>query len=456
MSKSLGNVIPPKQLVDTYGVDPVRYFLLRELPFGNDGDFSHRAVVARLNSDLANDFGNLAQRVLVMINRDCGAAIPDPGALAEADRALLDGARELLETVRNHMKEQAFHLALETIWRVVSARPIAMSTSRRHGRCGAATRLGCAPCFIPSPRRSGISRFWCNPLFQARQAKLLDQLGVPPGARDFAALAAAPLTPGNTIAEARGDLSAVCRGAGGMSGDMGDEGRAAMLVDSHCHLDFPDFARRAAGGDRPRPAAGVGTMLTIGTRLDQFPGCARSPKRRDDLVLGRRPSARGRRSCRAVARAADGAGGASQSRRNRRDRARFPLRSEPARHPGAGVSRPYRGFARDRLAADRPRPRGRRRDRPHPRRGTAAARCAALLFERPRPGRGGAGARLLHLDFGDRDLQERRGVCARSCATCRSTACWSRPTAPISRRCRIAASATSRLLSRRRRRRWQR
>ena len=93
MSKSLGNVIPPEQLVDTYGVDPVRYFLLRELPFGNDGDFSHRAMVSRLNSDLANDLGNLAQRVLVMINRDCGAAIPDPGELTAADRALLGGAK---------------------------------------------------------------------------------------------------------------------------------------------------------------------------------------------------------------------------------------------------------------------------------------------------------------------------------------------------------------------------
>ncbi len=68
-----------KQLVDAYGLDPLRYFMLRELPFGNDGDFSHRAVIGRINGDLANDFGNLAQRVLSMINRDCGAAVPEPG-----------------------------------------------------------------------------------------------------------------------------------------------------------------------------------------------------------------------------------------------------------------------------------------------------------------------------------------------------------------------------------------
>src|SRR5437660_1273548 len=76
MSKSLGNFIPPKALVDKYGLDPVRYFLLRELPFGSDGDFSHRAMVGRLNGDLANDYGNLAQRVLAMINRNCDPAVP--------------------------------------------------------------------------------------------------------------------------------------------------------------------------------------------------------------------------------------------------------------------------------------------------------------------------------------------------------------------------------------------
>ncbi len=158
MSKSLGNFIPPQQLVDTYGVDPLRYFLLRELPFGNDGDFSHRAVVGRLNGDLANDFGNLAQRVLVMINRDCGAAVPEPGALAEADERCSTVRVDLLETSEIHMKSRHF------IWRSKqfggsSARPTAMSTSRRHGRCAAAIRRGCAPCFISSRRRSGISRF---------------------------------------------------------------------------------------------------------------------------------------------------------------------------------------------------------------------------------------------------------------------------------------------------------
>src|SRR5205823_3450740 len=85
---ALGNFIPPKALIDKYGLDPVRYFLLRELPFGSDGDFSHRAIVGRLNGDLANDYGNLAQRVLSMINRNCDAAVPEPGAFTAEDEQL--------------------------------------------------------------------------------------------------------------------------------------------------------------------------------------------------------------------------------------------------------------------------------------------------------------------------------------------------------------------------------
>src|SRR5438105_7707484 len=102
MSKSLGNGIPPSILVERYGVDPARYFLLRELPFGSDGDFSHRAVVGRLNGDLANDFGNLAQRVLVMINRDCDAQVPEPSGFLAADTALRQAGSGLLEIVRQH------------------------------------------------------------------------------------------------------------------------------------------------------------------------------------------------------------------------------------------------------------------------------------------------------------------------------------------------------------------
>ena len=80
MSKSLGNVVSPSELIAKYGLDQTRYFLLREITFGSDGDFSHAAMVRRINSDLANDYGNLAQRVLSMIAKNCGGRCPQPGA----------------------------------------------------------------------------------------------------------------------------------------------------------------------------------------------------------------------------------------------------------------------------------------------------------------------------------------------------------------------------------------
>ena len=72
MSKSVGNVVAPLGMAETYGADQIRYFFLREVPFGQDGSFTHEAIVNRINADLANDFGNLAQRSLSMIAKNCG------------------------------------------------------------------------------------------------------------------------------------------------------------------------------------------------------------------------------------------------------------------------------------------------------------------------------------------------------------------------------------------------
>src|SRR4026208_450106 len=84
MSKSIGNVVDPFALADAYGVDPLRYCLLREVPFGQDGNYSHEAIVNRINADLANDLGNLAQRSLSMIGKQLGGVVPKPGAVREA------------------------------------------------------------------------------------------------------------------------------------------------------------------------------------------------------------------------------------------------------------------------------------------------------------------------------------------------------------------------------------
>ena len=92
MSKSVGNVIDPFTLADAYGVDPLRYFFLREVPFGQDGNYSHEAIVNRINADLANDLGNLAQRSLSMIGKQLGGVLPKPGALSDNDKTILAAA----------------------------------------------------------------------------------------------------------------------------------------------------------------------------------------------------------------------------------------------------------------------------------------------------------------------------------------------------------------------------
>lgn len=116
MSKSVGNVVDPVALIEEFGVDQVRYFLLREVPFGQDGSFSEDAVVTRINTDLANELGNLAQRSLSMVAKNLGGVVPEPGDLTAADTELLTTADGLLERLRASFESQAMHLALEAIW----------------------------------------------------------------------------------------------------------------------------------------------------------------------------------------------------------------------------------------------------------------------------------------------------------------------------------------------------
>ncbi|MCJ9428865.1 methionine--tRNA ligase [Kordiimonas marina] len=121
ISKSLGNVIDPFELIESYGLDPVRFFLLREVPFGNDGDFSRKNFVLRCNADLANGIGNLSQRTLSMIHKNCDEQVPAPGSFTSDDNALFAKAEETLEVVRGHMDRQAFHLAFDAIIGLVTA-----------------------------------------------------------------------------------------------------------------------------------------------------------------------------------------------------------------------------------------------------------------------------------------------------------------------------------------------
>src|SRR3954447_23607579 len=202
MSKSLGNVIEPRTLVEPYGLDQIRYFLLREKPFGGDGSMSHAAIVSRINVELANDLGNLAQRSLSLIARNCGGMLPARGPATEDDTALLTAANGLLDQVRAHIDRQAFHEALEEIWKVIRAgngyidrqAPWALNKTDKV-RMAAMLRV-----LVDTIR---VVATLLQPVMPGSMGRMLDQLGVPAGARSFAALAA-PLTDGTALPPPQG------------------------------------------------------------------------------------------------------------------------------------------------------------------------------------------------------------------------------------------------------------
>lgn len=120
MSKSVGNVMDPFEMINHYGLDQVRYFFLREVPFGQDGSYNHDNFVNRINADLANDLGNLAQRSLSMIAKHCDAKVPAPAAFLIQDIQLLEQSLEALKMARQAMSHQAPHSALSAIFSVVT------------------------------------------------------------------------------------------------------------------------------------------------------------------------------------------------------------------------------------------------------------------------------------------------------------------------------------------------
>ena len=189
ISKSLGNVIDPHDLVERYGLDPVRYFMLREVPFGQDGDFSHRAMVGRINGDLANDFGNLAQRVLSMIGRYCSGRLPIPSGFEEADSGLLGAAADLLPRLRAHLDKQEMHVALVEMWEVIAqANGYVARQAPWNLRKSDASRMQTV-LFVAAEtlRRLAIL---AQPFMPQAGALLLDQLCIPADQRSFVALSA--------------------------------------------------------------------------------------------------------------------------------------------------------------------------------------------------------------------------------------------------------------------------
>jgi methionyl-tRNA synthetase len=189
MSKSVGNVVDPFNLANQYGVDQTRYFFLREVPFGQDGSYNHEAIVARINADLANDLGNLAQRSLSMIAKQYQGVLPEPGEFSDNDKAILAQADGMIGLARSAMATQQIHHALNAVWAVVAE-------ANRYF-------AGEAPWALAKtdPKRQGTVLYvtaevvrqiaiLAQPAMPQASGKLLDILGIPDDVkcRNFAAL----------------------------------------------------------------------------------------------------------------------------------------------------------------------------------------------------------------------------------------------------------------------------
>ena len=201
MSKSVGNVVDPVALVESFGVDQVRYFLLREVPFGQDGSYSEDGIVGRINADLANELGNLAQRSLSMVNKNLDARVPEPGEFSAADTEMLESADGLLPRVRAAFDEQAMHQGLEAIWLMLGAANRYFSAQEpwvlRKSEL-AADQVRFRTVLYVTLEAVRVAATLLQPVMPVSAARLLDQLGQPDDSRDFAALATR-LVPGTAL-----------------------------------------------------------------------------------------------------------------------------------------------------------------------------------------------------------------------------------------------------------------
>jgi methionyl-tRNA synthetase len=187
MSKSLGNVVDPLELAEAFGVDPLRYFLMREVSFGQDGSYSAEAIVTRCNAELANSFGNLAQRVLSMIFKNCDGMLDASGTAAEADSALCATVAENIVSMRASFENFAFSEGLDGWMRAVFAcnQYVDEQAPWALKKTDPARMTAVLMTLFRCVRDLAIA---VRPVVPTSIDGLLDQMGVGEGARDFAAL----------------------------------------------------------------------------------------------------------------------------------------------------------------------------------------------------------------------------------------------------------------------------
>ncbi|WP_199254078.1 methionine--tRNA ligase [Mycolicibacterium mengxianglii] len=201
MSKSIGNTVDPLALVDAFGMDAVRFFLLREVPFGQDGAYSEDAIISRINTDLANELGNLAQRCLSMVAKNFDGVVPEPGEFSDEDSTLLTEADGLLAKSRAAYDQQSMHQSLEAIWLTLGATNRYFSAQEpwvlRKSE-DPADQQRFAAVLYTTMEVVRIAALLLQPVMPTSAARLLELLGQSEDRRDFAAIGTR-LTPGTAL-----------------------------------------------------------------------------------------------------------------------------------------------------------------------------------------------------------------------------------------------------------------
>ena len=259
VSKSVGNVVDPIDLVDAFGLDTVRFFLFREFSYGQDGSYTKDSIITRKNADLANEYGNLAQRSLSMIAKNCDGQVPQPGELTEADETLLALARGTLATARAHVDTQSLHQYVDACWKVLSEANRYFS-AQEPWKLKKTDPERMATVLWVTIEVVRIISILIQPVMPESAGRILDLLGVPAGVAEAGAKVLPTAVESGSGAEVMDTVS-----AGAAVGVVAGAGVAAAGI-------APSFAEEAEGSVAaadidPRSFAAIDYPLVPGTSL---------------------------------------------------------------------------------------------------------------------------------------------------------------------------------------------